>query len=52
MEKSTKHEYVAVPTGDVDQEAVLPAYEAQETAPVDNTNRKRTSFFIFNSFVN
>jgi hypothetical protein len=45
MEKSTKHEYVAIPTSDVDHEAALPAYEEQEAAPVDNTNGKRTSFF-------
>lgn len=47
MEKSTKHEYVAVPANEVDQEASLPAYEEQETAPVDSTNRNSKDLFMF-----
>lgn len=38
MEKSTKQEYVAVPTTDI-EEAALPAYEAEN--PADKCNKRK-----------
>lgn len=43
MEKSSKAEYVAVPTSDVEQEVGLPPYqeqEQQESMTADKTKRK------------
>lgn len=37
MEKSSKAEYVAVPTSDVEQEVGLPPYQEQEAITADKT---------------
>ncbi|KAF1799739.1 hypothetical protein V8B55DRAFT_1541114 [Mucor lusitanicus] len=49
MEKSSKAEYVAVPTSDVEQEVGLPPYqeqEQQESMTADKTKRRRRLRFL------
>ncbi|KAL9548447.1 hypothetical protein PS6_006609 [Mucor atramentarius] len=48
MEKSSKAEYVAVPTSDVEQEVGLPPYQEQEQDPMaaDKTKRRRRLRFL------